>query len=87
MKKSFSSIVKAAYSLPLEEHLELFNLLGKNISEEKRNNIHSNSLKAMQEEKKKKLVFSSDQILLKENLLGKLSATYCLTTPNSPARG
>jgi hypothetical protein len=68
MEKTFSNIVEAAYNLPLEERLELLNLLGKNISDEKRNEIHSNYLKAKLEEKKKKLFFSSDVDQLKENL-------------------
>jgi hypothetical protein len=55
MKKAFSNIVEAAYNLPLKERIELFNLLGKNITEEKRNKIHSNYLKAKLEEKNLKL--------------------------------
>jgi hypothetical protein len=68
MKKSFSNIVEAAYNLPLKERVKLFYLLGNNITLEKRNKIHSNSQQSMQEEKKKKLVFSSYLDQLKDSL-------------------
>lgn len=68
MKGTFNSIVDAVYDLPIDEKLELMNLLGKNISDERREEIYSNYLAAKREERQNKLEFSSDIDVLKKVL-------------------
>ena len=60
MNTTFSQIIDRVYSLSLEDKTELASLLGRNIAEERRNEIHRNYLIARKEEKHKLLVFSSD---------------------------
>jgi hypothetical protein len=56
----FNSIVDTIYNLPLEEKVELMNLLEHNIADSRRDEIVSNYEKAREEEKTKKLNFSSN---------------------------
>ena len=65
---SFTKIVDTVYNLPLDDKLELINLLEHNIAEERREEI-SKSLKFSQEENAKgKLMFSADIKKLKKML-------------------
>ncbi len=64
----FSDIVDEIYSLPLEEKLELKNLLEHNISEERRDEIISNYKQSKEEQKSGKLKFSSSVEELKKML-------------------
>ncbi|MCA1760308.1 MAG: hypothetical protein LC658_11115 [Bacteroidales bacterium] len=64
----FSDIVDKIYSLPIEEKVELKNLLENNIAESRRNEIASNYAKTREEEKSGKLEFSSDIDELKNML-------------------
>ncbi len=56
----FSDIVDKIYSLPIEEKVELKNLLENNIAETRRNEIATNYAKTWEEEKSGKLEFPSD---------------------------
>jgi len=56
----FNSIVDSIYNLPLEEKVELMNLLEHNIADSRRDEIVSNYEKAREEEKTKTLNFSSN---------------------------
>ena len=56
----FNSIVDSIYNLPLEEKVELMNLLEHNIADSRRDEIVSNYEKAREEEKAKYLSFSSN---------------------------
>jgi len=64
----FSDLVDQIYGMPLEDKLELKNLLEHNISEARREEIASNAKKAKQEYKSGKLSFSSDILELKKML-------------------
>ena len=52
----FKDIVEKVYSLPIEEKLELKNLLEHNISEARRNEILANYKQSQEEEKSGKLI-------------------------------
>lgn len=65
---SFTKIVEDIYKLPLDEKLEIMNLLGHNIADVRRDEIHNNyqaSLNALQNDE---LEFSSDLETLKNQL-------------------
>lgn len=64
----FSDLVDQIYGMPLEDKIELKNLLEHNISEARREEIASNSKKAKQEYKAGKLSFSSNIAELKNTL-------------------
>lgn len=64
----FSSIVETIYSLPLEDRMELKNLLEHNIADARRNEIAENFKLAKEEHKAGKLTFSSDINELKKML-------------------
>lgn len=64
----FNDIVDKIYSLPIEEKVELKNLLENNIAESRRNEIASNYAKSREEEKSGKLESSSDINELKNML-------------------
>ncbi len=68
MDTSFHRIVDTIYSLPLEEREELLDLLGRNVAEERRNEIYQNYLASKSEVAENELEFSSDIERLK-NLL------------------
>ncbi len=65
---TFNEMVDKIYSLPLEEKIELKNLLEHNISEERRNEIGANFKKAKDEHISGKLSFSSKLEELKKML-------------------
>ena len=56
----FNNIVDILYNLPLEEKVELKNLLEHNIADARRDEIVLNYKQAQEEEKAQKLKFSSD---------------------------
>jgi hypothetical protein len=64
----FDDIVDKIYSLPLEEKVELKNLLENNIAESRRNEIVSNYSDARKQENSGNLKFSSDINELKNML-------------------
>jgi hypothetical protein len=64
----FNDIVDKIYSLPLEEKVELKNLLENYIAESRRNEIASNYSEARAHENTGKLKFSSDINELKNML-------------------
>jgi hypothetical protein len=64
----FKSIVETIYSLPLEDRMEIKNLLEHNIADSRRNEIASNYKKTQEEYKSGKLKFSSKIDELKEML-------------------
>ena len=64
----FNNIVDTIYNLPLEEKVELKNLLEHNIADARRDEIVSNYKKAQEEEKEQKLKFSSNIEELKQML-------------------
>lgn len=64
----FDDIVDKIYSLPLEEKVELKNLLENNIAESRRNEIASNYSDARKQEHSGNLKFSSDINELKNML-------------------
>ena len=55
----FNNLVETIYNLPLEDKLELKNLLEHNIADSRRNEIASNYKQALEEEKAQKLKFLS----------------------------
>ena len=65
---TFSTIVEAAYGLPLDARLELKNLLEHNIADARRNEILGNYKNARHEHKTGKLKFSRKVKELKEQL-------------------
>ncbi len=65
---SFNNIVEAAYNLPLEDRLELKNLLEHNIADTRREEIHQNYKAAQSEEKLGNLKFDSSIKNLKKML-------------------
>jgi hypothetical protein len=64
----FSNIIETIYGLPLEDRLEIKNLLEHNIADTRRNEISDNFKKAQEEFKSGKLKFSSRISELKEML-------------------
>lgn len=56
----FNNIVDTIYNLPLEEKIELNNLLEHNIADTRREEMVSNYKQAQEEEKAQKLKFSSN---------------------------
>lgn len=64
----FSSIVETVYNMPLEDRMELKNLLEHNIADSRRDEIVSNFKKTQQEVKAKELKFSSNIKDLKKML-------------------
>ena len=64
----FSDIIDSIYSLPLEDRLEIKNLLEHDIADERRNEIEINSKKSLVEEKSGKLIFSTKTVELKDCL-------------------
>jgi len=64
----FNNIVDIIYGLPLEEKLEIKNLLEHNIAETRRNEIGDNFKKSLEELKSGKLKFSSKIPELKKYL-------------------
>ncbi|HAH22265.1 MAG TPA: hypothetical protein DCL77_00590 [Prolixibacteraceae bacterium] len=64
----FNNIVDILYNLPLEEKVELKNLLEHNIADARRDEMVSNYKQAQEEEKAQKLKFSSDIEELKQML-------------------
>ena len=65
---SFNSIVEAAYSLSLNDRLELKNLLEHNIADERRNEIFANYKATKKAEKEGKFKSSASIIKLKKML-------------------
>ena len=66
----FNDIVEKIYSLPLEEKVELKNLLEHNISDERRDEILINFKKSREEHHSGKLNFSSEINELKKSNSG-----------------
>ena len=64
----FNDMVDKIYSLPLEDKMELKNLLEHNISEERRNEILANFKKSKEDHQSGKLKFSSELDELKNML-------------------
>jgi len=64
----FNSIVETIYELPLEDRLEIKNLLEHNIADTRRTEIANNYKKAKEEYKSGKLKFSSKFVELKKML-------------------
>ena len=64
----FNSIIETIYSLPLEDRMEIKNLLEHNIADSRRIEIASNYKKTQEEYKSGKLKFSSKIDELKEML-------------------
>jgi hypothetical protein len=64
----FNSIIETIYNLPLEDRLEIINLLEHNIADTRRNEIANNYKEAQQEHKSGKLKFSSKIKELKKML-------------------
>lgn len=64
----FNSIVETIYSLPLEDRLEIINLLEHNIADTRRNEIANNHKKTQEDYKSGKLKFSSKINELKKML-------------------
>jgi len=62
----FNHIVDTIYNLPLEEKVELKNLLEHNIADARRDVMVSNYKQAQEEEKAQKLKFSSNIEELKQ---------------------
>lgn len=65
---SFNSIVAAMYDLPLNDKLELMNLLEHNVADERRNEIAGNFKNAQAENQAGKLKFSNNIDDLKKML-------------------
>ena len=65
---SFSTIVNAIYKLPVEDRLELKNLLEHNIIDARRDEISANYKQANEAYKANELTFSSDINELKKML-------------------
>ena len=68
MEATFSNIVGEIYDLPLEEKQQLLAMLERNITENRRDEIHKSYLLAKDEEKNEKLIFSSNIDHLKQML-------------------
>jgi hypothetical protein len=64
----FNNIIEALYGLPIEDRLEIKNLLEHNIADTRRNEIFNNYRKALEEHKSGKLKFSSRITELKKML-------------------
>ena len=64
----FNSIIETIYGLPLEDRLEIVNLLEHNIADTRRNEIANNYKETQQEQKSGKLKFSSKIKELKKML-------------------
>jgi len=64
----FSSIVKTIYELPIEEKLEIKNLLENNIADARRSEIANNYKKTQEKYKSGKQKFSSSMSDLKKML-------------------
>lgn len=64
----FNDLVDQIYKMPLEDKLELKNLLEHNIAESRREEIANNAKEAKKEHKSGKLSFSSDIQELKNML-------------------
>jgi len=64
----FNSLVESIYGLPLEDRLEIKNLLEHNIADTRRNEIANNYKKTREEYKSGKLKFSSKMDELKKML-------------------
>ena len=64
----FNSLVESIYGLPLEDRLEIKNLLEHNIADTRRNEIAGNYKKTQEEYKSGKLKFSSKMNELKKML-------------------
>jgi hypothetical protein len=65
---SFNSIIDSIYRLPLEDRMEIKNLLEHNIADTKRNEIAINFKKAQLEDRMGKLLFTSNIEDLKKML-------------------
>ncbi|MFA5819472.1 MAG: hypothetical protein WC854_09360 [Bacteroidales bacterium] len=64
----FNSLVESIYDLPLEDRMEIKNLLEHNIADTRRNEIANNYKKTQEEYKSGKLRFSSKMNELKKML-------------------
>jgi hypothetical protein len=64
----FNDLVDQIYGMPLEDKLELKNLLEHNIADSRRDEIANNAKKAKEEHKSRKLSFSSNTSELKNML-------------------
>ena len=64
----FNDLVDQIYGMPLEDKLELKNLLEHNIADSRRNEIANNAKKAKEEHKSGNLGFSSNTSELKNML-------------------
>jgi hypothetical protein len=64
----FDSIVETIYSLPLEDRMEIKNLLEHNIADSRRNEIAANLKKSEEEHRAGNLKFSSKIDVLKKML-------------------
>ncbi|MDP3003235.1 MAG: hypothetical protein Q8N38_08920 [Bacteroidales bacterium] len=62
----FNSLVESIYDLPLEDRMEIKNLLEHNIADTRRNEIANNYKKTQEECKSGKLKFSSTMNELKK---------------------
>ncbi len=68
LTNNFGSIVDSVYNLPLEEKVELLDLLENNIADARRKEIEQNFKQAKIAHREGKLGFSSDIIDLKKML-------------------
>ena len=64
----FNTIVENLYGLPLEDRMEIMNLLEHNIADARRDEMADNYKKSLLENKKGELTFSSDIKQLKKML-------------------
>lgn len=64
----YSNIIESIYSMPLEDKIELKNLIEHNIADARRNEIEINFKESRDEEKSGKFEFSSNLSELKEML-------------------
>lgn len=65
---NFNEVIEKVFSLPLEEKMELIDILEHHIDEGRRNEIAQNGITSKEEYKTGKLLFSSDIDELKQML-------------------
>jgi len=68
MTHNFNEVIEKVFDLPMEDKLELIDILERHIAEGRREEISGNFKKAQAEHKSGKLNFSSDIVTLKKML-------------------
>jgi hypothetical protein len=68
MNHNFNEVIEKVFELPMEEKLELIDILEHHIAEGKREEIAENYIKSIEEDKSGGLNFSSDIETLKKML-------------------